>query len=40
VVGNFPIDRDSIKPGDEVTAIAVKGDDGVARVNRVQVARK
>jgi hypothetical protein len=40
VIGNFPIDRDSIKPGDEIVALATKGDDGVARVNRVQVARK
>ncbi|MGZ5984896.1 MAG: hypothetical protein ACXWK7_08155 [Caulobacteraceae bacterium] len=40
VIGNFPIDRDSVKPGDEVTALGVKGDDGVARATRVQVARK
>ena len=40
VIGNFPIDRDSIKPGDEVSAFGVKGDDGVARAARVQVARK
>lgn len=40
VIGNFPVDRDSIKPGDEVVALATKGDDGVARANRVQVARK
>jgi hypothetical protein len=40
VIGNFPIDRDSIKPGDEITAFGVKGDDGVARATRVQVARK
>jgi hypothetical protein len=40
VIGNFPIDRDSIKPGDEISAFGVKGDDGVARVARVQVARK
>lgn len=40
VIGNFPIDRDSIKPGDEISAFGVKGDDGVARVTRVQVARK
>ena len=40
VIGNFPIDRDTIKPGDEVTALATKGDDGVARSTRVQVARK
>jgi hypothetical protein len=40
VIGAFPIDRDSVKPGDEVTAIAVKGEDGLARVSRVQVARK
>jgi hypothetical protein len=40
VIGNFPIDRDSIKPGDEISAFGVKGDDGVARATRVQVARK
>ena len=40
VIGNFPIDRDSIKPGDEISAFGVKGDDGVARAARVQVARK
>jgi hypothetical protein len=40
VIGNFPIDRDSIKPGDEITAFGVKGEDGVARATRVQVARK
>jgi hypothetical protein len=40
VIGNFPVDRDSIKPGDEISAFGVKGDDGVARVTRVQVARK
>ncbi|HEY4028738.1 MAG TPA: hypothetical protein VGM25_00210 [Caulobacteraceae bacterium] len=40
VIGNFPIDRDTIKPGDEVTALATKGDDGVTRATRVQVARK
>jgi hypothetical protein len=40
VIGNFPIDRDTIKPGDEISAFGVKGDDGVARVARVQVAKK
>jgi hypothetical protein len=40
VIGNFPIDRDTIKPGDEISAFGVKGDDGVARATRVQVARK
>ncbi len=40
VIGNFPIDRDSLKPGDEISAFGVKGDDGVARATRVQVARK
>lgn len=40
VIGAFPIDRDSLKPGDEISAFAVQGDDGVARVTRVQVARK
>ena len=40
VIGNFPIDRDSIKPGDQISAFGVKGDDGVARATRVQVARK
>jgi len=40
VIGNFPVDRDSIKAGDEISAFGVKGDDGVARVTRVQVARK
>jgi hypothetical protein len=40
VIGNFPIDRDIIKPGDEISAFGVKGDDGVARVARVQVAKK
>ena len=40
VIGNFPIDRDSVKPGDEISAFGVKGDDGVVRVARVQVARK
>ena len=40
VIGAFPIDRDSIKPGDEVLALATKGDDGVVRANRVQVTRK
>ena len=40
VIGNFPIDRDSVKPGDEIVALGVKGDDGVARAARVQVARK
>lgn len=40
VIGNFPVDRDSIKPGDEIIAFGVKGDDGVVRVTRVQVARK
>ena len=40
VIGAFPIDRDSIKPGEEISAFAVKGEDGVARAARVQVARK
>ena len=40
VIGNFPVDRDSIKPGDEISAFGVKGDDGVARAARVQVSRK
>jgi len=40
VIGNFPIDRDSIKPGEDISAFGVKGADGVARVTRVQVARK
>ena len=40
VIGNFPIDRDTIKAGDEISAFGVKGDDGVARATRVQVARK
>jgi hypothetical protein len=40
VIGNTPVDRDSIKPGDEISAFGVKGDDGVARATRVQVARK
>jgi hypothetical protein len=40
VIGNFPIDRDTIKPGDEISAFGVKGEDGVARAARVQVARK
>jgi hypothetical protein len=40
VIGNFPIDRDSLKPGDEISALGVKGDDGVARATRVQVSRK
>jgi hypothetical protein len=40
VIGNVPVDRDSIKPGDEISAFGVKGDDGVARATRVQVARK
>jgi hypothetical protein len=40
VIGNFPVDRDSVKPGDEIVALATKGDDGVARATRVQVARK
>jgi hypothetical protein len=40
VIGAFPIDRDSIKPGDEISAVGVKGDDGVARATRVQVAKK
>jgi hypothetical protein len=40
VIGAFPIDRDSIKPGDEISAFGVKGDDGVTRATRVQVARK
>lgn len=40
VIGSFPIDRDSIKPGDEISAFGVKDDDGVARATRVQVARK
>jgi hypothetical protein len=40
VIGSFPIDRDSIKPGDAISAFGVKGDDGVARATRVQVERK
>jgi hypothetical protein len=40
VIGAFPIDRDSLKPGDEISAFGVKGEDGVARATRVQVARK
>ena len=40
VIGNFPIDRDSIKPGDAISAFGVKGADGVARATRVQVERK
>jgi hypothetical protein len=40
VIGTFPVDRDSIKPGEEITAFGVKGADGVARATRVQVARK
>jgi hypothetical protein len=40
VIGNFPVDRQSIKAGDEISAFGVKGADGVARVTRVQVARK
>ncbi len=40
VIGSFPVDRDSIKPGDEISAFGVKGDDGVARATRVQVTQK
>ena len=40
VIGSFPVDRDSIKPGDEISAFGVKGDDGVARATRVQVSQK
>ena len=39
-IGSFAVDRDSIKPGDEISAFGVKGDDGVARATRVQVSKK
>jgi hypothetical protein len=40
VIGAFPVGRDALKPGATVTAVAAKGDDGVARVARVQIADK
>ncbi len=41
VIGNFPVDRDRVKPGVTVNAVAnVKGDDGVARAARLQIAEK
>jgi hypothetical protein len=40
VIGNFPVDRDRVKPGANITVLLVKGDDGVARGTRVTVAEK
>jgi hypothetical protein len=38
VIGSFPVARDQVKPGVTISAFAVKGDDGVARATRVQIA--
>jgi hypothetical protein len=40
VIGFFPVDRERVKPGATVTAIATKGEDGVVRAARLQVADK
>jgi hypothetical protein len=40
VIGNFPVDRDHVKPGVTVTALATKGEDGVARAARLTIAEK
>ncbi len=40
VIGNFPVARDRVKPGANITVLLVKGDDGVARGTRVTVAEK
>ena len=41
VIGYTPVDRDRVKPGVTVAAVAnVKGDDGVARVGRLQIVEK
>jgi hypothetical protein len=38
VIGYTPVDRDQVKPGVTISAAAVKGEDGVARVSRLQIA--
>ncbi len=40
VIGYTPVDRDRVKPGVTVSAAALKGDDGVVRVARLQISEK
>ena len=40
VIGYTPVDRDQVKPGVIISAAAVKGEDGVARVARLQISEK
>ncbi|MDB5460668.1 MAG: hypothetical protein JWO72_2409, partial [Caulobacteraceae bacterium] len=38
VIGSFPAERSAVKPGVTITAVATKGDDGVARGTRISIA--
>lgn len=40
VIGYTPVDRDRVKPGVTIAAAAAKGEDGVARVARLQIVEK
>ena len=40
VIGYTPVDRDQVKPGVTISAAAIKGEDGVARVARLQISEK
>jgi hypothetical protein len=39
VIGAFPASRDAVKPGVSITAVALKGEDGVARGTRLSIVQ-